>query len=115
MSPALRPSAVSIAVASAGPACRRCSMSTSRRYRSRVRVGVVFPQLEIGTDPARIRHYVEAVEGLGSGHLVAFDHVLGATRHRPGGDRFSYDHRSLFHEPLVLFARLVPSTKLELG
>ena len=80
-----------------------------------MRVGVVFPQLEIGTDPARIRHYVEAVEGLGYDHLVAFDHVLGATRDRPGGDRFSYDERSLFHEPLVLFGWLAAFTKLELG
>ena len=80
-----------------------------------MRVGVVFPQLEIGTDPARIRYYVEAVEDLGYGHLVAFDHVLGATRDRPGGDRFSYDERSLFHEPLVLFGWLAAFTKLELG
>ena len=80
-----------------------------------MRLGVVFPQLEIGSDPARIRYYVEAVESLGYRHLVAFDHVLGASRDRPGGDRFSYDERSLFHEPFVLFGWIAAFSKLELA
>lgn len=73
-----------------------------------MRVGAVFPQLEIGSDPAEIARYARTVEALGYDHLVAFDHVLGAHRERPGGWSGPYDHRSMFHEPFVLFGYLAP-------
>jgi probable F420-dependent oxidoreductase len=79
-----------------------------------MKLGVVFPQLEIGTDPDVIRHYAEAVEEMGYDHLLAFDHVLGVhpdTAVRPN----AYDYRSTFHEPLVLFGFLAAVTqRLEL-
>lgn len=71
-----------------------------------MRVGAVFPQLEIGADPADIAHYARTVEELGYDHLVVFDHVLGAHPDRPGGWSGPYDHTSMFHEPFVLFAYL---------
>lgn len=71
-----------------------------------MRVGAVFPQLEIGSDAADIARYATTVEALGYDHIVAFDHVLGADSARPGGWRGPYDHRSTFHEPLVLFGYL---------
>ncbi len=71
-----------------------------------MRVGAVFPQLEIGADPAQIVRYARTVEELGYDHLVVFDHVLGAHPERPGGWSGPYDHRSMFHEPFVLFAHL---------
>ncbi len=40
-------------------------------------IGVVFPQVEIGQDPAAIRDYAQAVEAMGYTHILAFDHVLG--------------------------------------
>ena len=43
-----------------------------------MRLGVVFPQTEIGSDPAVIRDYAQAAEGAGYDHLLVFDHVLGA-------------------------------------
>ncbi len=50
-----------------------------------MRVGVVFPQTEIGADPISVRDYVQAAESLGFDHLLAYDHVLGATgESRPG-------------------------------
>ena len=42
-----------------------------------MRIGVIFPQTEIGSDPGIIREYTEAVESLGYDHLLVFDHVLG--------------------------------------
>ena len=48
-------------------------------------IGVVFPQTEIGQDPAAIRDYAQAVEAMGYTHVLAFDHVLGANPERPGG------------------------------
>ena len=73
-----------------------------------MRVGAVFPQLEIGADPAEIARYALTLESLGYDHLVAFDHVLGAHPERPGGWSGPYDHRSMFHEPFVLFGYLAP-------
>ena len=75
-----------------------------------MRVGAVFPQLEIGTDPDVIARYARTVEELGYDHLVIFDHVLGADSNRPGGWTGVYDHRSMFHEPLVLFGYLAAIT-----
>ena len=43
-----------------------------------MRVGIVFPQTEIGPDPVAIRDHVQAAEDLGYSHLIAYDHVLGA-------------------------------------
>ena len=75
--------------------------------------GVVFPQNEIGADPADIREYAQTVEGLGYSHLVAYDHVLGADpTHRPGWRGSTY--RDMFHEPFVLFGYLAALTQLEL-
>ena len=71
-----------------------------------MKIGVVFPQTEIGTDPLVLRDYAQTAEDLGFSHLLAFDHVLGADPDRPGGWRGPYTHQSQFHEPLVLFAYL---------
>ena len=43
-----------------------------------MRIGAVFPQTEIGSDPADVRHWATAVEDLGYDHILAYDHVLGA-------------------------------------
>src|SRR5579884_691912 len=70
-----------------------------------LRIGVVFPQTEIGSDPAAIRDYAHAAADLGYTHLLAYDHVLGAdTTNRPGWTR--YTAADMFHEPFVLFGYL---------
>jgi probable F420-dependent oxidoreductase len=68
-----------------------------------VKTGVVFPQTEIGTDPAVIRDYAQAVEAMGYTHLLAFDSVVGANPDRPGGWDSQFTYRHAFHEPFVLF------------
>ena len=79
-----------------------------------MRLGVIFPQLEIGADPGVIRDYAQTAEGLGYRHLLIYDHVLGAdTTNRPGWTR--YTHNDQFHEPFVLFgflAAVAPSLEL---
>ena len=76
-----------------------------------MRIGVVFPQLESGTDPGAIREYVQAIEGLGYRHVVAYDHVLGAdTSVRPDW-KGPYDASSLFHEVFVLLSFVCAWTK----
>lgn len=69
-----------------------------------MKIGVVFPQTEIGEDPAVIRDYVQAVESLGYTHILAFDSVVGANPDRPGGWDSPYTYRHAFHEPFALFA-----------
>jgi probable F420-dependent oxidoreductase len=79
-----------------------------------MRIGAIFPQLEIGTDPAMLKGYAQAVEGMGYTHILAYDHVLGAgTATRPDW-RGPYSSASLFHEPFVLFGYLAGlTTQLE--
>jgi len=80
-----------------------------------MRIGVVFPQTEIGADAGAVRAYAEHVEGLGFAHLLAYDHVVGADpKVHVGWDGF-YDLHDTFHEPLVTFGYLAAvTTSLEL-
>ena len=43
-----------------------------------MKIGAVFPHLEIGNDPAVIKDWAQTAEGLGYSHLLVYDHVLGA-------------------------------------
>ena len=80
-----------------------------------MKVGVVFPQTEIGSDPGAIREYAQAAEELGYHHLLAFDHVIGANAASRPGWRGAYSHTDAFHEPMVLFGFLAAVTqRLEL-
>ena len=76
-----------------------------------MRLGVVFPQTEIGADPAGVRDYVQAAESLGYDHLVTFDHVIGANVASRPGWRGAYESRDMFHEPMVLFGYLAGLTQ----
>ena len=78
-----------------------------------MRIGVVFPQTEIGADVGAVRAYAEKVEDLGFTHVLAYDHVLGADPVVHPGWAGPYDLRSTFHEPFVLFAYLAGFTSLE--
>jgi len=72
-----------------------------------VKIGITFPQVEIGTDPIVLRDYAQAAEGLGYTHILAYDHVLGAdTSNRPPGFRAPYTKDSVFHEPFTLYSYL---------
>ncbi len=76
-----------------------------------MRIGVVFPQTEIGADPSYIRDYAQAAEELGYSHILAYDHVIGAnTASRPSW-KPPYTHLDIFHEPFVLFGYLAGVTK----
>jgi probable F420-dependent oxidoreductase len=80
-----------------------------------MRIGVVFPQTEIGADAGAIRAYAEHVEGLGFAHLLAYDHVVGADPTVHVGWNGPYDVHTTFHEPLVTFGYLAAvTTSLEL-
>ncbi|HET6742767.1 MAG TPA: LLM class F420-dependent oxidoreductase [Kribbella sp.] len=79
-----------------------------------MKIGAVFPQLEIGADPATVRDWTTTVEAAGYNHVLAYDHVLGADpANRPGWT--GYTDKSLFHEVFVLFGYMAAiTTTLEL-
>ena len=80
-----------------------------------MRIGVVFPQTEIGPDAGAVRAYGQRVEELGFTHLLAYDHVVGADPAVHAGWAGPYDIRTTFHEPLVMFGYLAAvTTSLEL-
>lgn len=83
-----------------------------------MRIGIVFPQYEIGTDAAAIRDFAQAAEEIGFAHLLTYEHVLGASTEqragwrRPYGDTHrAYTEKDMFHEPLVLFGFMSAVTK----
>ena len=45
-----------------------------------MRIGAVFRQNEIGSDPLACRDFAQAAESLGLDHIIAFDHVIGAVQ-----------------------------------
>ena len=80
-----------------------------------MRIGVVFPQTELGGDPGAVRAYGQRAEELGFAHLLAYDHVVGADPQVHQGWSGPYDIDTTFHEPLVMFGYLAAvTTTLEL-
>ncbi|HLI39274.1 MAG TPA: LLM class F420-dependent oxidoreductase [Streptosporangiaceae bacterium] len=75
-----------------------------------MRIGVVFPQTEIGADTGAVRAYGQRVEELGFSHVLAYDHVAGADPRVHKGWKGPYDLHSTFREPLVMFGYLAAVT-----
>jgi len=80
-----------------------------------MRIGVVFPQTEIGPDPSYIKDFGQAAEDLGFSHILTYDHVIGANLASRPDWKPPYSHLDMFHEPFVLFGYLAGLTqKIEL-
>ena len=75
-----------------------------------MQLGIVFPHHEIGTDPGAIKAYAQGAEELGAGHMLIYDHVLGADPNRPGGWTGPYDKDVAFHEPFTVFSFMAALT-----
>jgi len=76
-----------------------------------MQLGAIFPQTEIGADPAGVKDFAQAAEALGYEHLLVFDHVLGADASRRAEWNRPYSSVDLFHEPFVLFGYLAAVTE----
>ena len=69
-----------------------------------MKLGVIFPQQEIGADPGGLHEYFQAVEELGYDYVGVYDHILGADiANRPNWTGI-YDKDDMFHEVFVLLA-----------
>jgi probable F420-dependent oxidoreductase len=83
-----------------------------------MKVGVVFPQTEIGADAGAVRAFAEGVQEFGFDHLLAYDHVLGADRAAHTHLAGPYRTEHMFHEIIVLFgylAGIAPRVELVTG
>ncbi len=81
-----------------------------------MKLGIVFPHDEIGTDPIAIRDHAQGAEALGADHMMVYDHVLGADPDREGGWNGPYDKDVAFHEPFTLFSYMAAVTStIEFG
>ncbi len=77
-----------------------------------MKFGAVFPQTELGGDPAAVREIGLAVEAAGLDHLVAYDHVVGAVKvDREPALWGPYDEHDPFHDPFMMFAYLSAITE----
>lgn len=76
-----------------------------------MRIGLIYPQTEFGSDPTTIRDYAQTAEGCGYNHILAYEHVLGANPDRPGGWSGVYTYQDAFMEPFVLFSHLAAVTQ----
>ena len=72
-------------------------------------VNALFPTRDIGTDPAKIRDWAQAVEGMGYHCIEVADHVFGAA---PRGDwKPTYSEHDPFHETFTTMAFIAAVTK----
>lgn len=78
-----------------------------------MRLGAVFPNNAVGTDPSVIREFVQGIEDMGFDHMTVYDHVLGVSA--AAYDRSElpgpYREADIFNEPFVLFGYLAGLTK----
>ncbi len=75
------------------------------------RIGIHFPQAEIGSDFAVIRDFVQAAQGQGFSHINVPDHVLQTRTPRadfPAAARYTTEFPH--HEPMVLLAYIAGVT-----
>ena len=77
-----------------------------------MKIGVVFPQTEIGPDVGAVRAYGQCADQLGYHHVLAFGHVVGADPAIHRGWKGPYDVRTQLHEPFVRFGLLAGNASL---
>ncbi len=75
-----------------------------------LRIGVVFPQTEIGNRVEDIRAFATGSEAMGFRHLLAYDHVVGGSLAAHEKLRNRYTDKSPFHEVFVLLGYLAAAT-----
>jgi len=77
-----------------------------------VKIGVVYPQIELQGRPSAIGRFALAAEKLGYQHLSVYDHVVGAAHEgRTPPLTGPYTERDPFDDPLMMFAHLSGITR----
>ncbi len=75
-----------------------------------MRIGAVYPQIEVGDDPGAAKAFAQATESMGFDHILAFDHVVGGNpeTHKLKG---IYTCHDTFLEPFVAYAYMAAVTE----
>lgn len=68
------------------------------------RLGAVFPQVRFTGTPDDLRAFATGIDALGFDHILAYDHVLGASKATRPDWSGPYSSDDPFQEPFVLFA-----------
>jgi probable F420-dependent oxidoreductase len=77
-----------------------------------VKIGIIYPQTELGGDPESVRRFALAAEERGFEHLLAYDHVGGASHaNRDPELTGPYTQEHPFHDPVVMFSHLAAITQ----
>ncbi len=79
-----------------------------------MKIGVVYPQIELDGNPESLDQIGRATEALGYDHFVMYDHVVGAVhenRSPPLWEHGPYTDKHPFHDPLIVFGYLAGITK----
>lgn len=77
-----------------------------------MQVGAIYPQTELGGDPAAVDQIGRAVEALGYDYLAMFDHVAGAEHADRDPPLWGpYTENDPFHDPFVAFGYLAGITE----
>jgi probable F420-dependent oxidoreductase len=69
-----------------------------------MKIGVVYPQIEVAGDVEAVKRITRAVEDLGFDYMLAYDHVVGAPHDRDPPLAGPYTEKDPFHDPFVLFS-----------
>jgi probable F420-dependent oxidoreductase len=81
-----------------------------------MKLGVIFPEVELAPDATVIRDYVQAIEGLGFDHLAVREAVVGVEPRAHPGWHHPFTVETPFHEPFVLLGyAAAATTRLELA
>ena len=76
-----------------------------------MKVGAVYPQIELGGSPVALDRIGRTVDEMGLDHLVLYDHVVGAVHKDRDPPLFGpYTEKDPFHDPLVAFGYLAGVT-----
>lgn len=78
----------------------------------RMKLGVIYPQIELRGDPRALDALARATEALGYDYFAMFDHVAGAVREgRDAPLMGPYSEQDPFHDPLVSFGYIAGITQ----
>jgi probable F420-dependent oxidoreductase len=77
-----------------------------------VKIGAIYPQIELGGDPRAFDAVARAAEAIGYDSFAMFDHVAGAVHAGREPPLWGpYTERDPFHDPLVAFGYLAGITR----
>lgn len=77
-----------------------------------MKIGIVYPQIELGGRPDAVRRIGLAVEELGFNHILFYDHVVGAVHEGREPKLWGpYTEADPFHDPFVAFGYLAGITQ----